>query len=85
MSTKDKAFDVFLWIIYNSFDDPGAGSALYLFDQLTSIVNEKYSNNLAGLISAAGSKWSSYALDDFYLSTSPTNNGFVTCDGNQDE
>jgi len=34
---------------------------------------------LAGFVTAAGSAWSATALDDFFLASSPTNNGYVTC------
>jgi len=36
-------------------------------------------------MAAAGSSWSSGSLSDFYINSSPTNQGYVTCGGSPSE
>jgi len=73
------------WIVYNSFDDPETESAPFLFEKFTEIVEYKYSGDLAGFISKAGSTWSASALTDFFLPTNPSYQNMVTCGGNPEE
>jgi len=53
-----------------------------LFDQLTRVVEAAYKDKLAAFITKVGSVWNAGFLDNFFLSSSPVNNGFVNCGGN---
>jgi len=43
--------------------------------------NPSYDGNLKEFISKADSSWSKSAFESFYLESSPTNEGFYTCNG----
>lgn len=64
-----------------TFSDPNLESPVHLFNMLTSVVNENYKDKLGDFISKVGSAWVTYYVENFYLTTSPTFNGFVTCPG----
>lgn len=84
---KDGAFFLFGWIKYFEFDKPGTEVPLYLLSQINSVISSWYADNTASngilddFIKKAGSSWSSKTFEDFYLDSSPTNKGFVGCDG----
>jgi hypothetical protein len=58
--------------------------------QLTDIVNSwwsantGYSGSLEKFIAKAGSAWNAEMFEDFFLDSSPKNNGFYTCNGVSD-
>lgn len=82
MSSSDKPFILFAWIIYYQFEDPASESPGMLFEQLTKVVEAAYKDKLAAFITKVGSIWNASLLDYFFLSSSPVNNGFVNCGGN---
>lgn len=82
LSSSDKSFTLFAWIIYYQFEDPASESPGMLFEQLTKVVEAAYKDKLATFITKVGSIWNASLLDYFFLSSSPVNNGFVNCGGN---
>ena len=75
-SAASLEYELYAWIIYQSFDSPSTDSVLYLFNKLTAVASA-YGASLDKLIAAGGTDWKETSLNDFYLTGSPTNNGYV--------